>query len=218
MGDDRTHQLAELISSVIGALPRDASTDTTLVTLRRRDGDRFLAAWAYNAPHPGEQVRLHIVANRGVYALEGTVIGSLDERSRYLVFSEVRRKSQRRESDRGQLDDLVVISHDGDIDGKLVDVSGDGLGFELDRPLPHDTTFRAIINFHGSVIPTTAQVRNTRRLEDGRYRLGCAFVKISDRHRALLHTYAAQHPIDRRSPEAAAGQRLGFLRRLRDAA
>jgi PilZ domain len=224
VSENATHQLAELVSTVVGVLPRDAATEAggvggaQLVTIRRREADRFLATWSIGAPSPGEEVRLHVVGDSAVFALAGTVVGSLDERSRFLVFSEVRRKTQRRESDRGQIDDLVVISHEGDIDGKLVDISGDGVGFELDRPLPMDTSFRAIINFQGSVIPTTAEVRNARRLDDGRYRLGCAFVEIADRHRALLHTYAAQRPIDRRTPEALAAQRLGFLRRLRDAA
>jgi hypothetical protein len=224
MAEETAHELAELLSHVLGVLPRDASGDvrddggSQLVTIRRRDGDRFLARWAIQAPNAGEHVRLQLVTDSAVYGILATIAGIHDGESRYLTVSEVCRKSQRREAERAQLDDLVLISHDGDIDAKLVDVSGDGIGFELDRPLPVDAIFKAVINFHGSVISTTAQVRNARRLDDHRYRIGCGFVEIPQHHRATLHRYAAQHPVDRRSERGRDAQRLGFLRKLRDAA
>jgi hypothetical protein len=127
-----------------------------------------------------------------------------------LTVTELRRKTQRRISERAQIDDIVLVSHGGEVDATLVDVSGDGLAFRLDRALPINATIKAVINFQGSVIPTTAEVRNVTRMSEDEYRVGCAITAISDQHRAVLENYATTNASDRRSPVERGA---GWLRR-----
>jgi hypothetical protein len=193
------------------ASPFDGSNlGSQLVTLKRRDGDRYLAVWSFVAPPPGEKVELHVVRDQAVYSLATHVTGIDGDRSRFLTVTELRRKTQRRISERAQIDDIVLVSHGGEVDATLVDVSGDGLAFRLDRALPINATIKAVINFQGSVIPTTAEVRNVTRMSEDEYRVGCAITAISDQHRAVLENYATTNASDRRSPVERAA---GWLRR-----
>jgi hypothetical protein len=170
MADRTAHHLAELVSHVFPPLPCDAAARTMgsgsagsqLVTLKRRDGDRFLAAWAFVAPMPGEDVEVYVIRGEAVYSLAARITGIDRGTSRFLTVTELRRKTQRRSSPRALADDLVLVTHDGDVDATLIDVSAHGVAFLLDRPLPVDATIQAVINFHGSVIPTTAQARNMK--------------------------------------------------------
>jgi hypothetical protein len=69
MADQTAHELAELVSHVFPPLPCDAAAGSfrgsnrgsQLVTLKRRDGDRYLAAWSFVAPPPGEKIELYVV-------------------------------------------------------------------------------------------------------------------------------------------------------------
>jgi hypothetical protein len=226
MADQTAHDLADLVSHVFPPLPCDAAARTMgsgsarsqPVTLKRRDGDRFLAAWAFVAPMPGEDVEVYVIRGEAVYSLAARITGIDRGTSRFLTVTELRRKTQRRSSPRAPADDLVLVSHDGDVDATLIDVSAHGLAFLLDRPLPVEATIRAVINFHGSVIPTTAQARNITATGDQVYRVGCAFTQISDQYRILLDRYAHTSPADRGSPAKWATDKLGFQHRVSDAA
>jgi hypothetical protein len=219
MADQTAHELAELLCNVIPGFPWDASADDgdgcRVVTLIGRRGDRLIATWPLDPPTPGDDVSLHLSIGGGVYEASTHVTGLESRTGRFLTVTGLRRKTQRRGAARAQVEDLVVVSHDGDVDAMLLDVSADGVAFELDRPLPLDATIRAVLNFHGVVIPTTAQVKNSKPTGDASYRVGCAILQIADHHKAALRDYAEKHPIDRRSPHSRAGQRLGFLRTLR---
>jgi hypothetical protein len=106
--------------------------------------------------------------------------------------------------------DLVLISHNGDVDAELVDVSADGVAFVIDRPLAVDTVIRAVLNVQGGVIPTVARVRQVSSLECG-YRVGCVFTEISDANRARLGRHAATNPNDRRTGSERAETLRGRL-------
>jgi hypothetical protein len=226
MADHTAHDLADLVSHVFPPLPCDAAARTMgsgragsqLVTLKRRDGDRFLATWAFSAPMPGEDVEVYVVRDEAVYSLATRVTGIDRGTSRFLTVTELRRKSQRRSSPRAHADDLVLVTHDGDVDATLIDVSAHGVAFLLDRPVPVEATIKAVINLQGSVIPTTAQVRNITAARDHVYRVGCSFTHISDEHRALLDRYAHTSPADRRSPATWATEKLGLRHRVSEAA
>jgi hypothetical protein len=207
MADQISHELADLLSFVVPQLPLDAEArslgaggaGSQPVTLTRRDGDRYLALWCGSAPMPGEHVEVYVARDAAVYSLAACVTGTDRDDSRFLTITGLRRKTQRRRSARAQINDLVLISHNGDVDGTLLDISGQGLSFRLDRPLPVETSIKAVINFHGSVIPTTAQVRNATLTGDGEYRIGCVITHINAQHRALLERYATTDPSDRRA-------------------
>jgi hypothetical protein len=226
MADQTAQALADLVSHVFPPLPCDAAArplaagnvGSQLVTLKRRDGDRFLATWAFAAPMPGEDVEVYLVRDEAVYGLVARVTGIDRETSRFLTVTELRRKTQRRAAPRAPIDELVLISHNGDIDAKLIDISAEGLSFLLDRTLPIAATITAVINFHGSVIPTTAQVRNITDTGQHAYRIGCAITQISDQHRTLLHGFATSNPADRRSAAKRALATFGLRHRITDAA
>jgi hypothetical protein len=217
MADQTAHELADLVSHVFPTLPCDASARSMCdgdngsrpVTLKHRDGDRYLAVWAYAPPTPGEDVAVYVVRDEAVYSLAAHVTGIDRGNSRFLTVTELRRKTQRRGTPRAPLDDLVLVSHNGDMDATLIDVSARGVAFHLDRPLPVGATIKAVINFHGSVIPTTAQVRNTSQTGTQEYRVGCVITRISDQHRAVLDRYATTNLTDRRSAKG-----VGFLGRI----
>jgi hypothetical protein len=207
MADQTAHDLAELVTHVFSPLPRDAvarplgagTIGSQLVTLKRRDSDRYLVTWRVSAPVPGENVELQVARDQAVYALAAQVTGIDRDNARFLTITELRRRRQRRNAERAAVDDLVMISHDGDVDGTLIDISTDGLAFQLDRPLPVEATIKAVLNFQGTVIPTTAQVRSNHQTSDGAYRIGCAILVIADQHRHAIQRYAADHALDRRS-------------------
>jgi PilZ domain len=216
MADETAHELAELAAHVFPALPFDAAARSRsggqVIAVQRRDADRYLVNWSFAAPMPGEDVELSVVRDSAVYTVRARVTGIDRGNARYITITELRRKTQRRRAPRAAIDELVLISTDGDIDAKLVDVSADGFGFVLDRPLQPDITIKTVINFDGSVIPATATVKNIAQIDDGVYRIGCAFNQIADHHHSLLDRYASNNPIGRRKTED------GLLRRLRRAA
>ena len=207
MPDQTAHELAELVSHVFPPLPcnaaagsfRGSELGSQLVTLQRRDGDRYLTDWRFVAPSFGERVELYVVRDQALYTLATCVTGMDGERSRFLTVSELRRRTQRRVAQRAPLDDIVLVSHEGEVDATLVDVSGTGVAFRLDRPLPIGASIKAVINFHGSVIPTTAEVRNLAMVTETEYRVGCAITTITSQHQAVLEEYAATNAADRRS-------------------
>ena len=94
-----------------------------------------------------------LVRDEAVYGLVARVTGIDRDTSRFLTVTELRRKTQRRATPRAPIDELVLISHNGDIDAELIDISADGLSFLRDRALPIAATITAVINFQGSVIP-----------------------------------------------------------------
>jgi PilZ domain len=200
-------QLAELASHVLAAMPSEATAPSLddparvqSVRIERRDGDRFVARWHEQPPMPGTLVELHVSQQQSVYVLSATVSGLADGTAgRLLTITELRRRRQRRTAPRAKTDELVVVSHEGDVDAELVDVSGTGVGFALDRSLPTGAQIRAVLNFGGTVIPTVAIVRQVKHLAHQHYRIGCEFIEISSQHRHLLSRYAADNPIDRRA-------------------
>jgi hypothetical protein len=214
MADLIACELADLVGQVFPPLPFDAaarslgcgSSGSQRVTLMRRDGDRYLAVWGSAAPMPGEQVEVYVVEDGAVYSLAAQVTGVDRGTSRLLTVTELRRKIQRRSRARAPISELVLVSHQGDVDATLIDVSAQGLSFQLDRLLPVDAVVKAVINFHGSVIPTTAHVRNATPVGDGEYRIGCAITQINEQHRALLDHYATTNHSDRRAVPPPAGR------------
>jgi hypothetical protein len=215
MADQTTHHLAELVAHVMGPLPFTASAQPVgtalgaqLVAVQRRNGDRYLANWPIAAPMPGDDIELVSVRDTAVYTATARITGIDRGNARYLTITELRRKTQRRQSPRAAIDDLVLISEDGDIDGTLTDVSAEGLGFLLDRPLNAGTTIRTVINLHGSIIPATANVKNIKQTSDGSYRIGCHITQITDPYRAILAQYAADHTAGRRSTDNSLRHRL----------
>ena len=226
MADQTAHDLADLVSRAFPTLPCDAAArslgggnaGSQRVTLKRRDGDRYLAVWAFAAPMPGEDVEVYVVRDEAVYSMAARVTGIDSENARFLTVTELRRKTQRRGPPRGQTSDLVLISHNGEVDATLIDVSSQGVGFLLDRPLPVAATIKALINFHGSVIPTTAQVHNIAYTGEHVYRVGCGFTQISDQHRTLLDRFATTNPADRRAAAKLAADTFGFRHWIPDAA
>jgi hypothetical protein len=203
MADQTARELADLVSHVFPTLPCDAASrsmgDGNLgsrpVTLKRRDGDRYLAVWAFAPPIPGEDVAVFVVRDEAVYSLAARVTGIDRGNSRFLTVTELRRKTQRRGTPRAPLNDLVLISHNGGMDATLIDVSARGVAFHLDRPLTVGATIKAVINFHGSVIPTTAQIRNTGQTSTREYRVGCVFTQISDRYYILDAGISRVYPV-----------------------
>src|SRR5437764_11297975 len=184
-------QLAELATHVLPSLPSEAvcprlddPARVERVRIERRDGDRFVARWPDSPPAQGSDVEVHVSHGESVYILSASVSGLAEgTAARFLSIAEVRRRRQRRTAPRAMSDELVVISHDGDVDAELLDVSGTGVGFVLDRPLPARAQIRAVLNFRGTVIPTVALVRQVKRLGEQRYRIGCELLKISPQHR-----------------------------------
>jgi hypothetical protein len=217
MADETAHNLAELVAHVFPALPFDAAArpigsglGSQLVAVQRRDGDRYLVNWRIAAPMPGEDIELVTVRDNAVYTVTARVTGIDRGNARYITITELRRKTQRRQSPRAPIDELVLISDDGDVDAKLTDVSADGLGFLLDRPLETGAIIEVVINFHGSIIPAIATVKNVKHTSDGAYRIGCAIRHIADRHHSMLQRYAEQNSAGRRSDDHS-----GLLHRLR---
>lgn len=218
MADETAHELAELAAHIFPTLPFDAAARSLtnlsgqLVAVQRRNADRYLVNWCFAAPAPGEDVELAVVRDNAVYTVHARVTGIDRGNARYITITELRRKTQRRQEPRAAVDELVLISADGDVDATLVDVSAEGFGFLLDRPLTPDASIKTVINFCGSVIPATATIKNVAETQDGAYRIGCAIDQIADHHRHLLARYASDNPIGRRIPDD------GLLRRLRRAA
>jgi hypothetical protein len=205
MADLRAHELAELATQVFPPLPCNAlavcgdETSGTPVTLHARDGDRYLVAWAASAVPVGDHVELHVTRDRAVFNLQAEITGYGADGQRFLSLTELRRRAQRRAEPRTPTDEMVIVSLDQDIDGLLVDLSAAGCAFQLDRPLAIDSSIRLVVNFHGKVFPTRAIVRNSSRMADGVYRLGCEFTDILEPHRLAIERHALNHPIDRRT-------------------
>ncbi len=199
-------ELAELTMNVLPSLPCEVlsplvndAARTETVTFERLEGELFLARWDTGAPEVGVEREFRLGGDQAVYLLTATVAGrGAEEGHRLLRVTGLRRKRQRRASPRAEIRDLVLISHEGEIDADLVDVSATGVSFVLDRPLAVDLTIRAVINAEGSVVPTLICVKQVTALDDHEYRIGCAFVEISESHRSLLGRYAAQRAFDRR--------------------
>jgi hypothetical protein len=222
MSDQQLADLAMLVSNVLPPLPCEAVSPLLAdparldgVSVQRRDGDRFVVRWSDVAPDEGSNIELHVARAEAVYVISGRVTGLAEGSARLVSITELRRRKQRRGAQRAIVEDLIVISHDGDVDAELVDVSSTGVSFVLDRPLPVDERVRTLLNFNGTVVPAVAVVRQVKRISEGRYRTGCAFVEISDEHRYLLGRFAAENPIDRRGHTNAATLR-DRLRRTTD--
>ncbi len=222
MSEQQLADLAMLVSSVITSLPCEAVSPllgdparVDGVSVERREGDRFVVRWSDVAPEEGSDIELHVTRAEAVYVISGRITGLAEGTARLVSITELRRRKQRRGAPRAVVEDLIVISHDGDVDAELVDVSSSGVSFVLDRPLPVDERVRTLLNFHGTVVPAVAVVRQVKRISEGRYRTGCAFSEISDEHRYLLGRFAAENPIERRGQTDAATLR-GRLRRTQD--
>ena len=190
--------LSELPYEVLSPLANDAARTET-VTFERLEGELFVARWDSGAPDLGTEREFRLGGDHAVYLLTATVagLGAEDDR-RLLRVTGLRRKRQRRANPRAEIRDLVLVSHEDEIDADLVDVSATGLSFVLDRPLAVDLVIRAVLNAEGTVIPTVACVRQVTELDEHEYRIGCAFTEISEPHRSLLGRYAAQRAFDRR--------------------
>jgi hypothetical protein len=206
VSDQQLADLAMLVSSVFPPLPCDAVSPSLGdaaridgVSVLRREGDRFVVRWGDVAPEEGSDVELHLSRAEAVYVVSGRVTGLAEGTARLVSMSELRRRKQRRAAPRAVVEDLVVISHEGDVDAELVDVSSTGVSFVVDRPLPVDDQVRTLLNFRGAVVPAVAVVRQVKRISEGRYRTGCSFAEISDEHRYLLGRFAAENPIERRA-------------------
>ena len=205
MSDQQLADLATLVSSVLPSLPCEAVSPlpsdparTDGVSVQRREGDRFVVRWGDVAPpDEGSDVELHVTRAESVYVVSGRVTGLAEGAARLVSVTELRRSKQRRGAPRAVVDDLIVISHEHDVDAELVDVSATGVSFVLDRALPVDDRVRTLVNFRGAVIPAIAVVIQVKRIGEGRYRTGCAFAEISDEHRYLLGRFAAENPIER---------------------
>jgi hypothetical protein len=222
MSEQQLADLAMLVSSVLPSLPCEAVSPllgdparVDGVSVERREGDRFVVRWSDVAPEEGSDIELHVTRAEAVYVISGRITGLAEGTARLVSITELRRRKQRRGAPRAIVEDLIVISHDGDVDAELVDVSSTGVSFVLDRPLPVDQRVRTLLNFHGAVVPAVAVVRQVKRISEGRYRTGCAFSEISDEHRYLLGRFAAENPIERRGQTDAATLR-GRLRRTQD--
>jgi hypothetical protein len=205
VSEQQLADLAMLVSSVLPSLPCDAVSPrlgdparVDGVSVERRDSDRFVVRWSDVAPEEGCDIELHVTRAEAVYVISGRVTGLAEGTARLVSVSELRRRRQRRAAPRAVLEDLVVISHDGDVDAELVDVSSTGVSFVVDRPLPVDEQVRTLLNFRGAVVPAVAVVRQVKRISEGRYRTGCSFAEISDEHRYLFGRFAAENPIERR--------------------
>jgi PilZ domain len=189
--------LPTLPCALLSSLPGDEARLEN-VTLEAVEGELLRARWESVAPDIGETQQLRLNGDVAVYLFSATVAGfGPDATTRMLRVTGLRRQRQRRSHPRAEVRDLVLISHDGDVDAELVDVSAGGVAFVIDRPLPIDAVIRAVLNLHGSVIPTTAHVKQVTSVTDG-YRVGCLFAQIADEHRAKLARHAAQHAVDRR--------------------
>jgi hypothetical protein len=204
MGKQSTADLAELAMSILPPLPcavACASPDRPgrpeMVVMERRTGDHFLARWPLEAPPAGAKVELRIQGDE-IYLLRAIVIGDGEGSDSLLEVTELRRGPQRRVAPRAASDELVLISHDREIDAELIDVSSDGLAFLLDRAIPVDSILDAMLNVRGGVIPACAVVRQVKRLARQQYRIGCQFTKIAEQHRHELHQYAIANATDRR--------------------
>jgi hypothetical protein len=199
-------ELAMLVSSVLPSLPCEAVSPSLgdparvdSVSVQRREGDRFVVRWGAGPPEEGSDVELHVTRGEAVFVVSGRVTGLAEGTARLVSITELRRRKQRRAVPRANVEDLIVVSHGGDVDAELVDVSSTGLSFVLDQPLPVDKRVRLLLNFHGTVVPAVAVVRQVKRLSEQRYRTGCSFAEISDEHRYLLGRFAAENPIERRA-------------------
>jgi hypothetical protein len=222
MSEQQLADLAMLVSNVLPPLPCEAVSPhlgdparTDGVSVQRREGDRFVVRWGDGAPEEGSDIELHVTRAEAVYVISGRITGLAEGTARLVSITELRRRKQRRTAPRAVVEDLIVISHDGDVDAELVDVSSTGVSFVLDRPLPVDERVRTLLNFQGAVVPAVAVVRQVKRISEGRYRTGCAFAEISDEHRYLLGRFAAENPIERRGQSDAATLR-DRLRRTPD--
>jgi len=214
MANQSPTELAELTVSVLPGLPygvvsplRSDPTRLENVTLESMEGELLQARWDAAAPDIGDTRELRMDGDMAVYLFSATVEAfGPDSDTRMLRVTALRRQRQRRSYPRAEARDLVLISYEGDVDAELVDVSAGGVAFVIDRPLPVDAVIRAVLNLHGSVIPTEAQVKQVTSVADG-YRVGCLFTEITDELRAKLSRHAAVHGIDRR-----AGARPSTLR------
>ena len=206
MADHTAAELAELSVSVLPELPHgvasplpDDPTRTEQVLLEALEGELLVARWERVQPDIGTERELRLTGEHAVYLLTVEVAAhGPDGHSRMLRVTNLRRHRQRRSEPRAEVRDLVLITSDSDVDAELVDVSSSGVAFVLDRPLAIDEVIRAVLNVHGRVIPTEAQVKQITSVAEG-YRIGCLFTQISDANRAELGRRAALEPSDRRA-------------------
>jgi hypothetical protein len=211
MADQTPAELAELSVSVLPALPHGVTSPlpsdparAETVMLEALDGELFVARWERAQPDVGTERELRLTGDHAVYLLTVEVAAfGPDDDSRMLRVTNLRRRRQRRSEPRAEVRDLVLVTTDRDVDAELVDVSSSGVAFILDRPLEIDQVIRAVLNVHGRVIPTEAEVKQITSVSDG-YRIGCLFTQISDGHRSELGRHAALNTTDRR---ALAGDR-----------
>jgi hypothetical protein len=208
MADQSAAELAELTFNVLPALPCDVvctvgddGADSQRVVMERREGDGFVARWPADPPRLGSMVHLS-VEDAGVYRISAKIVSAGFDSCALLSVTELRRARQRRNAPRATATELIVVSHDSDIDGQLTDVSATGVGFVLDRALPMHAQIRMLVNFERRVIPTIAQVCSVKRLQGATYRIGATFVDIAAYDRVLFARYAAQHTTDRRTHPA----------------
>jgi len=209
MADHTAAELAELSVSVLPALPHEVTSPfpddpsrSEPVLLEAQEGELFIARWERVQPDIGTERELRLTGDHAVYLLTVEVAAfGPDDHSRMLRVTRLRRRRQRRSEPRAEVRDLVLVTTDSDVDAELVDVSSGGVAFILDRPLDIDQVIRAVLNVHGRVIPTEAQVKQITSTPDG-YRIGCLFTKISDAHQAELGRRAALEPSDRRIVQA----------------
>jgi hypothetical protein len=206
MADQTPAELAELSFSVLPALPHGVTSPlpgdpgrTEPVVLEALEGELFVARWEHAQPDVGTERELRLAGEHAVYLLTVEVAAfGPDGESRLIRVTNLRRRRQRRSEPRAEVRDLVLVTTDRDVDAELVDVSSGGVAFILDRPLEIDQVIRAVLNVHGRVMPTEAQVKQITSVADG-YRIGCLFTEISDVHRSELGRHAALNPIDRRT-------------------
>ena len=214
-----TTDLAELAMSILPPLPcavacasPDHPARTEMVVMEARAGDHFLARWPQLAPPAGAAVELRIQAE-AIYLLRAVVVGDGEGSDGMLALTELRRGPQRRVAPRAVSDELVLISHDQEIDAELIDISSDGLAFLLDHSIPINSSLDAMLNVGGRVIPASALVRQAKRLAKGQYRIGCQFTKIAEQHRHELHQYAIANSTDRRGQPPADSLRARLFAR-----
>jgi hypothetical protein len=204
---DSQPALVDVVVDVLVPLPceavssgRDDAVSPEDVVFERRDAGRFLVRWEWAAPPAGSDVDVHVTRGGGVFVLSVRVLELCDGSAGWVEVRELRRRRQRRAAMRARCDDLVLISDDDrDVDAELSDVSVTGFSFVLGRALAIGLSLRAVLNVSGTAIPCHAHVRRVRRLGNARYQVGCSFTQVSDQHRHLLASYAAQNPIDRRA-------------------
>jgi hypothetical protein len=205
MADSTTHELAELTARVLPDLPcavncvwdvgADCSSRGVLVRL---EGDRYVLRCSVGCPAPGGRVSVHAAVEGFVYTLLGAVTGVAGRGEVFVTLDSVRRKRQGRAAPRTFLGELCLLSEMADAKARLLDVGPDGFGFLHDDPVEIGAEVQTVVTVQGVEIPSFAVVRNVKRYDDGRFRVGCWFVAVSDQHREVIRSAATPSPSGRR--------------------